>query len=441
MRYLQRYWGLCLVLILALVCIFYKFTLIPDRLAHDEVEFARLALSLDHRPYTPFSPLADGHGTVYFYILLASLKLLGVTLFGLRLPSALFGLASVGLFYLLIGQFFEKKSYIPLLTSLLFLTSHWFLNFARFSFEMPYLLFLELTSLIFFCMSSSDKDRRDADPGIQHSHKSDSIPSWISGSSPKMTGPLVILSGIFAGLAFNSYQPGRIFFLLPLLILILKKVPARQILLYLCSFIIVIVPMTLHLYHHPEGDIRIGQQLYFKNTELSPQEKLGFLGQNIYKTGAMLFTQGDLNGRHNYPGKPAINPILGALGIVGIFVGLRKWREFPNQLFLAYLAIAIAPTLLTYPWENPNMLRTYTALPALFYFIGLALYEGIERGKKYALPIVILLVLLSSAYELRTYFKYQVQVFPHAFERGKNLQTELDLYQKSPKQYLKKIGR
>ncbi len=415
MRYFKNHWEFIVVLLLALVCIFFKFALIPDRLAHDEVEFARLVQSLDGKAYVPFSPLADGHATVYFYILLLSTKVFGMTMFGLRIPSALFGVGSALLFHLLMRQFFEKKSYVPFFASILFLTSHWFLNFARFSFEMPYLLFLELGSLGALGFLSSPRRR---------------------GSSI-----LIIVSGIFAGLAFNSYQPGRIFFLLPLFLLIIKRVSLRQIFFYLGAFVIMILPMTLYLYQHPEGDIRIGQQLYFKNTELSTQEKLSFLGQNIYRTGAMLYGQGDLNGRHNYPGKPAINPILGVLVLVGLLLGIRRWKEFPNQLFFGYLGIAILPTLLTYPWENPNMLRTYTALPALFYLIGLALSEGMKKYKKYALPIVIFLVIVSAGYELRTYFKYQAQVFPHAFERGNNLQLELDLYEKNSEQYLKKIGR
>jgi len=49
------------IIILALISaflIFYRFTDIPKYLSFDEVEFTKLALSLDNKPYIPYSQLA-----------------------------------------------------------------------------------------------------------------------------------------------------------------------------------------------------------------------------------------------------------------------------------------------------------------------------------------------------------------------------------------------
>ena len=96
--------------------------------------------------------------------------------------------------------------------------------------------------------------------------------------------------------------------------------------------------------------------------------------------------------------------------------------------------------MLTYPWENPNMLRTFTALPSIVYFIGRSiemiyitvvkhprggpLRRSLSEASRYGLlggVIIISLLFLSSIYELRTYFKYQVFLFNDAFEVKKDV--------------------
>lgn len=392
-----------IVLIIASFLIFFKYDQIPKGLAHDENELARTAFSLEKKPYTPYTTVADGHGTPYFYALLLSFKLFGVNQFALRLPSRIFGILNILLFYLILRLVFNKEKLLTtnhwLLATLLFLTSHWYLHFTRIALETPFLLFLELASLYF----------------ILHTVK-------------KPVAPCVLLSAIFSGLAFNSYQPGRIFFIVPLLVLLVKKVNWRSIVYFLVIFAIMIFPMSFYLITHPGNDIRIDQQFFLKNTELSIDKKIKFLSSNIQTTSLMFFTNGDINGQHNYSGKPALNPVLAMFFTIGLFLALFNLKEFSNKLFLFYFFIAIIPTILTYPWENPNMLRTYTALPSIVYFIGLTfleIYRLIKKKyKKYLFIFIYLssaLYLLSSIYELRTYFKYQRLVFKQAFDKPDNL--------------------
>ena len=129
------------------VVTFYKFNQEPKNLATDEVIFAQTVLRLGNVPYQPFTPLADGHPTVYFYILMLSMRLFGLTSFWLRLPSAVFGVSSVLVAYFIFRKLFNKSYlvYIPLFfwVTLLFATLRWRFLFTRFSFEMPYLLILE----------------------------------------------------------------------------------------------------------------------------------------------------------------------------------------------------------------------------------------------------------------------------------------------------------
>jgi len=78
------------------------------------------------------------------------------------------------------------------------------------------------------------------------------------------------------------------------------------------------------------------------------------------------------------------------------------------------------------------MLRTFTVIPSVVYFVGqgiivIARSETTKQSLKLLrLPrslwslamtvVIVFLILLSSLYELRTYFKYQAKVFQDSFE-------------------------
>lgn len=379
--------------ILTLGVVFFKFNQIPKNLAFDEVEFTKLTLSLKNKPYIPYSPSATGHSTLYFYVLLFFFKIFGVNSFVLRLPAAIFGVFSVLIIYFIFKKIFLRNSnFIPLLLAIVFITLRWYFNFSRFAFEATFLLFLELTSIYFLLQCFKTL-------------------KW----------QYFLLTGLFTGLAFNSYTPGRIFFILIFAAILLKigikKSAFKSFLIYLGSFFIVILPLSFYLITHQ--DIRFNQQFFLKNNQLTTNKKFGFLWKNVQSTALMFNIRGDINGRHNYPNKPALNPIVGGLFLFGLLLALINLKKnFFNQFFILYFILSLIPTLLTYPWENPNMLRTFTVIPAVIYFCGLTINFVLYRFNKFK-PILLLmfiLVIVSSFYEIRTYYKYQVPVFKEAFE-------------------------
>ena len=427
----RKYIEIIILLILSSLIVFFKFNEIPKNLAYDEVEFAKLALSLDKKPYAPFSLLATGHATFYFYIILASFKIFGITSFALRFPSAMFGVLCVPLFYLIMKHVFNNKennydnslsssnnkrrwlSTLPFLLTIIFLSLRWFFNFARFSFEPTLLLFLELASIFFLFKYLNN---------LKKIH-------------------LLVFSGAFAGLAYNSYTAGRIFFALPLLFLILKGIKKdikvnRQtfkkiiykIVLFIIPFIILIAPLNIYL--SKVKDTRIDQLFFLRNHEMTINEKITGLGENIYKTALMFGIKGDINGRHNYPGKPALNPILAILFSIGLFLAIKNFSQFYNKFFVLYFSLSLIPALMTYSWENPNMIRTYTVIPSVVYFIGLSIKRIInirfnKINKKYLYIFIIAIIFSSSLYEIRTYFFYQAKVFKKSFQKVGTLKDNL----------------
>ncbi|MBI4004522.1 glycosyltransferase family 39 protein, partial [Candidatus Roizmanbacteria bacterium] len=323
---------LAILLLIAVAIIFYQYPSIPKYLFFDEVEFAKLALTLNNQPYTPYSELATGHTTLYFYIILSFFKLFGISTAVLRLPSALFGIAGIFVFYKIMELIFERKTLIVFLTTFIFLSLRWYFNFARYSFEVTFLLFLELTSLYFFL--SFYKTR-----------------SW----------KYLFISAVFAGLSFHSYHPGRIFFILPLIFLILFQLK-RHVATYIGIVLVISIPLLMYFNQHP--DLRFEDKFFLKDEKYTFLRKVDFVKQNLVKTILMFHVEGDMNGRHNYTGKPALNPLLGLLFIAGLFIAIKNFRNTYHQVFLFYFILSLIPSLLTPPSENPNMLRTFTVIPS-----------------------------------------------------------------------------
>src|SRR3989344_1169141 len=336
---MKKWFVIISILLFSSVVIFFKFNQIPHNISFDEIEFARLALSLENNNYASYSSMATGHSTLYFYIMLLSLKIFGLSNFALRLPSALFAISSILIFFFLIKNLLNKNEQIifTYLAVLILLTSRWFINFARFSFETTFLLFLELTSILFL---------------VKYIEKKKHI--------------YLILSGAFAGFSFLSYIPGRAFFLLPIFILLINKTKLKNLMTFIASFVIVSLPLIFYLFTN--SDMRINNLSVLSQND-SVSSKISIISENVQKTALMFNISGDMNGRHNFPGKPALNPILGILFIVGLILSARNIHEFRNKLFLFYFLLSISPTLLTLPLDNPNILRTFTVLPSVIYFI------------------------------------------------------------------------
>lgn len=296
---------------------------------------------------------------------------------------------------------------IPFLTAFILITLRWYFNFSRFAFEATLLLFLELIST--YTIFKYDDTKK-----IHY----------------------LVLSGLFAGLAYNSYTPGRLFFLLPLCILLLgvsvRKLNLKMLKpigIFLASFLFMILPITIYLSQNT--DTRIYQQFFITNEDVSLWVRIQWLFQNVVSNFVtMFFFKGDVNGIHNYPHKPALNPLIGLLFVGGIIISLKKWKDKYNLFFLGYYILSIIPTVFTYPWENPNMLRTFTVLPSVAYFSGKSIVFLLQRFKYNLIVTVVITLLLlgSAAYELRTYFLFQSEVFKDIFINSIDFEYYRDLY-------------
>ena len=371
------------LVIATLGTIFYQFPFVPKNISFDELEFARLAISLIKHP-SIYSTLATGHTTPYYYFILGAFKLFGISAFSLRLPSALFGLANVFLVYSLLTKFFSQKT--SFFGAFLFATSRWVFQFARFSFEGTYLLFWELSAILFVLEYIKNHRLR-----------------YLIGT---------IVTTV---LTFYSYLPGRIFFIVPLYLIFREKKLKHQGIIFLIIFALCAIPLLL-ITNTLES--RVSSLTYVTNSTIPFLTKVSFFFENIWKTVSMFAFTGDLNGRHNFPVKPALNPFITLLFFIGIIKGIHKGflEEKKYILFYIWFLVSLLPSFFVYPNENPHFLRTYTATVSTIFFCTLTVDYIFTLKKNSIAALLIICILLSSIHDVRTYFKYQTSVFKKAFE-------------------------
>lgn len=162
----------------------------------------------------------------------------------------------------------------------------------------------------------------------------------------------------------------------------------------------VFAPLALFAYKKPE--------LYFSRTQdtslfagKAPEERLPALMENARKHLLMFHIRGDPNGRHNLPGLPMLDPILGALAILGLALTLR-WVWQPRALLLPiWLAITLLGGILSLDFEAPQSLRAIGSQPAayLLALIPLAFFirewqSSVSRYFRFSAmwPVLLLLI-------------------------------------------------
>ncbi len=112
--------------------------------------------------------------------------------------------------------------------------------------------------------------------------------------------------------------------------------------------LILIAPMIAYVVRHPEIGQRVGQ-VGSKLGAAWRSGDWGTLGQNAWRTLQMFSVRGDKEWLYNIRARPIFDPVTSALFYGGLLFSLWRWRR-PQYAFIAlWLAVGLAPTMLTWP--------------------------------------------------------------------------------------------
>ena len=350
--------GVLLVAILvgALALRTWHLSSMPYGVWFDEVDSAANAQALLHLPFQAYAPSNYGHNPSLYFYLLAALIHIGKSGIGtIRLASALFGVLGVLAAYL-IGRRAGGPA-LGLATAALIGVAAWSITFSRVAMPdiaVPAMVGLGICALCYALYT----------------------PSAFS----------FLLSGLVLGLSLLTYQ-GAFLPALAALTLTAGRLrldaPFRRRALASVAFLplgVLIGALPLLVASHLDpayatarvSSVSITHE-YGDWAHLMPA-----LLRNVQRHALMFTVAGDLNGRHNLPGAPMLDPLTGTLFLLGLGICLRHITHWFYALLLVWLGASLLGGILSLDGDAPHGARSIGALIPVALIAALPLASAIR---------------------------------------------------------------
>lgn len=356
---MTHYFLLLLILFFAFSVRLWQNDVMPPGLWHDEARVGNVARRVLQDPtYRPIfeayieRPLQDTFTAALAFVLF------GDTIATLRLVPALFGVGNVWLAYLLFSRWLGRPA--GLMAAALWAVMRYDLTFSRIKFDAISTPFFIMLTFYFL------------DKGLERKRIAD-----------------FAFAGFTLGFGLTYYLPMRIFMLwliaLGVMLIALAFWSARSnawrmylrpliphVLFFSLGGLVALAPVAEFAILEPDifWDRYRSASIFY---DVEPVEAVNALWQSTLQHLAMFNYQGDQNGRHNLPGAPMLDPFMGMLGVLGFSLALRRWRELPNLWMLMLFAALLQGGIWSVNAEAPQGIRSIGVMPALVYFVTLAL--------------------------------------------------------------------
>jgi 4-amino-4-deoxy-L-arabinose transferase-like glycosyltransferase len=273
--------------------------------------------------------------SLLWYVMLPTVKLLGPTLLALRLPTAVGGILGIPAMYLLGRELFGRKT--GLIAAALLATLAWHLTFSRIAFNSEWSVTLDALGL-FLMVRSFRKG------------------SWTAAG----------LAGVCLGLGLHMYYTSRLMVVIGALAVVLLWLPHprryfgsawRVAAAVAFAGLITALPLVDFARQHPDEFNNRLQQASVMN-EIRDQHSVKPLIENLKAHALMFNLGGDRNARHNMPGEPELNFLLGGMFVLGLGMSVARLRRPEFALLPVWAVLMLAGGVFSVSFEAPQSLRT-----------------------------------------------------------------------------------
>jgi putative effector of murein hydrolase LrgA (UPF0299 family) len=358
---------------------------VPPGLYHDEAFNGLDALEVLEGRWPIYFAANNGREPLFIYLIAATIGLLGRTPGALRLAAAISGTFTIPTTYLMARVWFDRR--VSLLSAMILAITLWHVHLSRIGFRAVTLPLT--TSLALWLGARAYHSRRWYD--------------WL-------------LAGLFYGLCFYAYLPAR-FSPIALVIFSLYLVATGRshhlwpVAAWLVAgAVLILTPLGIYALGH--WDIVMGRpgQVGVFNPLISGGDPWGTAGRQLVNTLGMFFIRGDTIPRHNLPGRPVFDPLMGLAMLLGLTCALARtrsrWRT--STLFaVVWVGLMLVPTWLAE--DAPHFLRAAGVLPLLVIFPALGIAAAMDwleqRGwHKRAIILACTILTFSLVATVRDYF-------------------------------------
>ncbi|MBN2043819.1 MAG: glycosyltransferase family 39 protein [Anaerolineales bacterium] len=353
-----------IVVLIAVIIRGWNLAQIPNGFWSDEAINALTGISaLENHELKVFFDVYFGRESLFIYLVGISTKIFGNHFWAARLPSVISGALSILGIYLFAKELYDRE--IGLLAAVLLAGSFWHLVFSRIAFR-AILVPTFISFSLFFLLR-----------GIRTSK----IQNYIIG-------------GVVFGLGFYSYISFRI---MPVILLgwlpfciyviVQSKQDRNKNLFGLGSYLLVTIlvsfPLGMYFLDHPDMFwSRMDSVADIRSEYLIPS-----IFRNLFLSLKMFTSVGDLNPRHNIPGRPVFSipeAIIFWAGFIFLFLMIflslrgKKFGDAGKNLLVVALWIGnLLPAV--FSSETPHFLRTLGAVvPTYIIFAVGVKYLGIS---------------------------------------------------------------
>jgi 4-amino-4-deoxy-L-arabinose transferase-like glycosyltransferase len=423
---------LILILLLATIFRLYQLDQYPAGLNADEAAIGYNAYSLietgkdEHGTRWPlvFQSFNDFKPPLYFYLVIPFVKFLGLTTLAVRLPSAILGITTVYLIYLLARDLFSNRK-IGLLAALMLAIMPWHIHFSRGGWEANVATFFLALSIWLFYKSLKK-------PSLFCLSALSLSLSLYTYHSIRLIAPLLFFSTllIYRREIFSIYQKNRSRIIIPIIF-----------------FLLTILPLVKQMLSQ-EGQARFGgvsifadqgplwQALEYRRNHDNPDSLMVKAIHNRYLSYSIrfmqnylshfspkfLFVSGDEIARNKVPEMGQSYAILFPFLIFGIY---RLCQIKTKESILILFWLMISPLAAAITFQSPHALRAQNMSLPLAITLALGIYAsfGYLYAKKSIIfysAVILFCGLLFYGFSryLHLYYVHYPKELPFAWEYG-----------------------
>lgn len=371
-KFIKEYWLLILAILIGGFLRLWKLGSIPPQMTTDEVALGYNAYSIlrtgkdEYGKILPliFQSFGDFKPGLYIYFTVPSVAILGLNEFATRLPSAISGIFSILLVFLIVNKLFSNKK-LALISAFIAAINPWLIFFSRGAWEANLSLALTLVGIYFFLLFLE---------------------------KPKY----LILSAFFFGLTLLTYQGAKLsstLVIFSLVVAFYKKEWLKEkkyLIISLIMGLFISLPVILSVFQGKTGRLAVFSVFSYPRPKeyLEAQlnqgnEKAGSLKYYLFHSeslnfvrgimgryfnnfsGQYLFFEGDYkNQRHNspYQGQMLLAEIF--ILILG-FAAIIKNEKTKGKIFI-FLWLVLAPLSASLSRDQISAVRTINfAIPLI----------------------------------------------------------------------------
>jgi dolichyl-phosphate beta-glucosyltransferase len=370
---------------------------LPAMIHGDSAACGLLGLDLLHAKVGDVFDFSPWYNTPYISFLpyALSFSLTGISMIGLRLPSALLGVATLVPLYFLVRGWFGVRT--AALAAVLYAVSHSAIHFSRIGLWNMQVLFYTVTALALLSRG------------------------WRRGSLLATTA-----AGIVSGLALYSYTGGRVIplIVIPFLLAQLWTTPWRRVAnaagAYTLALLVTAVPLVINYVKDPsvlELDrttsvwVLAKPNLPHVESTLGTTSTTGIMWEQVKRTIEGFVTMGDASTQYGTD-QPLLSPITAALCLAGLCVALWRWREPRYLLLLLWfsLSLLLGSVLVIDPPSYTRLIVMFP-VPYILVAIGLLSLLGVLRDvipfpRANAMALYVLVIAQAAAFSLTGYYQF-----------------------------------